>query len=665
MKILADGNTLVSRNWEDTFSFWDITTGEPLDAFSPKASKIRIKGDLWSRTVDGVVNSNGTVIYAIGNHDGTISIQDGRTHQLIRTLVPKTNEAAFLKVGDKDRKQKVVEVIRIPPEPEVKEKTIPSNFRDDGKPFPIQYRMDPQQSFHARLDKQPIKWIEKLKFSPDGKLLVSKSSYKIPRRGGYSGTRGPTELWDIEIGEQLAALPWWVDVAFSSDGKTVALLSYSGFSHGKCDVWDIVNRRQIAEFESTTKAKFSGDGSKLFITKGGSYDSDGIVEKTSYLIWDIATQSEIASMVPIDERIVVYPNNLLFSQDGSMLVTADEIGTVDVWETEAKMQSRPLTKGFTRAFTALAFSDDGKTLAGGSSGNIHLWRTERGIKQNTISTGKMDIEGITIAKDNKGLTTVGPGATSQWDFITGEQLTSNKTQFNLDVSSSSSSFGDGTIIFFPMYAYSPNFSTLAAMNRKENSVEIWSTATRKRIGLLIDDAYQSARGAMALTPDGSILATNDLFKGRYEVFLWETNTNERIATFNMSKNFIDKVISRFSVRSIHALAFDHDGKQLAVGIRNRNKEIQLWNVATQKRVKILKTPHEYAICTLAFSPDGSILASGDTGGEINVWATATGKHITTYNGHKGNISVLVFAQNNEFLASTGKFDGTIMLWNVP
>lgn len=665
LKILADGKTLVAGTWTDTFVLWDITNGELLDSISPKASKIRIKGGDWHRAKDGVVDETGSVTYAISNHDGTISIQDGRTHQLIQTLVPQTNEDAFLKVGKEQNEKDSIKVIRIPPVPinDDDQKQSPSNIRKDGKPFPIQYRLD-QQGLRADFDKQPIKWILDIKFSPDGKLLVSKSNYKIPKwGGGWSGSSGPTELWDVETGEQLGAFPWWADAKFSSDSKTIAFLSHSSFSHGRCDIWDMIDRHQIAEIESITEVQFSGDGRTLYLRKGKSYDNQGtVVERPRYMIWDITSQSEIASVHPIDDRDVLFHKQLL-SYDGSVLVTANYNSTIDVWKTKTDTQMRTLTAGFTNKFTALAFNNDGNTLVSGSTGGIDLWNTESGALRNTITTEKVDIEGITFAKDNKKLTTIGFGSTIQWDVPTGEQITSDNSRINLDAAIGSSHFDDGTIIEFSVYAISPNFKTIAAKNRKENGIEIWQTDTRKQIGLLQDDAFKTARGAMALIPDGSILATVDLFGKAHEVFLWDTDTGERIATLNITKNLIEKVFAYFMDIRTYALMFDFSGETLAVG--TGKKDIQLWDVNTQKRVRIIKTSHKHVICKIAFSPDGNLIASGDAGGGIHVWNSKTGKHVAAYKGHKLNINVLVFSKNSRYLASTGLYDGTIFLWDLP
>ena len=678
LKFLADGKTLTGTNWEGTALFWNIATGEHLKTFHPGAlEKVKIKGIPWPRVLDVFIDPTGVVKYAIGNEDGTISMQDGRsiqdggTSREIRTLVARTNEAAFFELRGEHREKANFRNARIPTDPgEEGEKTSLTNYRKDGTPFPIQYNL--QKYSPSPLDKQPVKWVKELKFSPDGKMLMSKSRYRIPKSDGWVGVAGPTEIWNVDTGEQLAALPEYVDVRFSGDSKTLALISQNPFTRGSCAIWDIVNKRQIAEFQSTADVKFSGDGKTLNIRKGGSYDRNGnIIERASYTIWDIVTQSEIASLTLDEDLFVVLPKNHLFSQDGTILVTENQIGTVDVWEIKKGTQPRSLSKDYAKEITTLAFTHDGNTLASGSNGNIQLWDTDSGDKLTAISTGKNRIDGLTFAKDNNILNAVGLTSTVQWDVTTGTRISANTVPINLARAQGLAvSWSDGTTHTFPIYVYSPNFRTLATKFEKKNKnskIELWNVTTREHLCSLTEKAYQSAKGAMALTPDGSVLATNDR-SGK--VFLWDTHTDKRIATLNTTENLTEKVLGVLKNQSltlgnhgIYAMTFDHDGKNLAVGIRD--KEIQLWDVTAQKHVRTFKAPHKYAICKLAFSSDGTLLASGDAGGKIHLWEVTTGAHLASYKGHKGNIGALVFSQDRKLLASTSSLDGTVLLWDVP
>jgi virulence-associated protein VagC len=69
-----------------------------------------------------------------------------------------------------------------------------------------------------------------------------------------------------------------------------------------------------------------------------------------------------------------------------------------------------------------------------------------------------------------------------------------------------------------------------------------------------------------------------------------------------------------------------------------------------------------SLVSLAFSPDGHLLASGDVDGEIGLWL-ADGQQLLTFQGHVGWVWSLAFSPNGSLLGS-GSSDGSVRLWNV-
>ena len=632
LKFSADGKTLIGKDWKGTVRFWDINTGEQLNTFTPKLPKIRLGRDrIWLFAADAFIDQTVGFIFAVGNKDGTISIQDGHTGHEIRKLIVQTDDSLSLPIQSSQPytyKRKTIDG---------KRKTI------DGKP--------------AR------RWVNGLHLSPDGKTLVSTIDYRVTDWDGrgWSGSGGPTELWDVETGEQLAVFPYGIGATFSGDGKTVAIKAISGKSD--CVIWDIATRRKIAEFPLTLNIRFSGDGKILAII-----DNDG------YAIWDIATRSEIAAHNPVVEWFEIYPERFMLSQDGTLLVTADAHGTVAVRETKNAKQLRLVTTGYTIPFTALAFSHDGKTLASGDR-NIQLWDTHTGTKQNTIKAAAYKIEGLAFATDNVTLTAViDQEDIMQWDITTGKQGAAH-TLPNTNINRGSTSFDDGTGFQHKGLVFTPNSEKLAVKNMEkgtiklsETTIDIWDITTDKPPRSLIEFAVHW--GPIAFTPDGSILASGSNSPDATD--LWNTHTGKRIATLKTPGNWINDLLVRLRLRysRTHALAFTLDGETLAVG--TRDKHIQLWNVTDQQHLGSLEG-HKYVVCELAFSPDGKTLASGDTGGKIHLWEIPTHQHLTTFDGHKGYIRTLTFTPDGKTLASISgsdynygyKQDGTILLWDVP
>ena len=67
--------------------------------------------------------------------------------------------------------------------------------------------------------------------------------------------------------------------------------------------------------------------------------------------------------------------------------------------------------------------------------------------------------------------------------------------------------------------------------------------------------------------------------------------------------------------------------------------------------------------SVAFSPDGGALASGDRDYTIRLWNVRTGKHEQTLHGHMGAVNTVAFSPDRRTLAS-GSYDGTILLWDL-
>lgn len=115
---------------------------------------------------------------------------------------------------------------------------------------------------------------------------------------------------------------------------------------------------------------------------------------------------------------------------------------------------------------------------------------------------------------------------------------------------------------------------------------------------------------------------------------------------------------------VKSVAFSPNGLILASG--DENGIIKLWQVKTGKLLKILKG-HKASINSISFSHNGRLLLSGSGGvrndNSIRLWEIKSGKLLKILNAHRAKVVSVSFSANDKLLAS-GSYDKTIKLWEV-
>jgi WD40 repeat protein len=109
---------------------------------------------------------------------------------------------------------------------------------------------------------------------------------------------------------------------------------------------------------------------------------------------------------------------------------------------------------------------------------------------------------------------------------------------------------------------------------------------------------------------------------------------------------------------VEVVAFSLDGTQLATGSTDRTARV--WAVGTGEEVA--RMPHDGGVLAVAFSPDGTRLATGSYDGTARVWAVGTGEEVARM-PHDGGVLAVAFSPDGAWLA-TGSYDGTARLWEV-
>ena len=206
-------------------------------------------------------------------------------------------------------------------------------------------------------------------------------------------------------------------------------------------------------------------------------------------------------------------------------------------------------------------------------------------------------------------------------------------------------------------AFSPDGSLLASAGDDE-VVRLWEVATgavRRLTG------HTGSVYGVTFSPDGSLLASAGFTD--WSVRSWEVATGAELRSFIRPHSKASRLMRLTALRMklthggwVSGVAFSPDGSLLASA--GADDVVRLWEVATGAKLRRL-TGHT----DVAFSPDGSMLASAGDDKTVRLWDVVTGAEVRAFIGHSGAVNGVAFSPDGSMLASAGN-DATVRLWDV-
>lgn len=507
--------------------------------------------------------------------------------------------------------------------------------------------------------------VEAIALSPDGKILAS---------GGSDHT---IILWDVETRKPLDLTPLLAghrdvirSLAFSPDGKYLV----SAGDDDQIMIWNTTTWADPTIIPDTfwvhqvafhpTNGTFVW-GQCAAITENSCPDSE-------IRFWRIGTGDDGEPLK--GHRGVIYA--LDFSRDGTRLISGGADNVVRFWD----VANRTMVEDFTNHTDdvyAVAFSPDGsRAVSGGRDARIISYDA---INLETIGL-PLDAGGesvVTLAYKPDGRTLFSAGFNDRilrWDStryppipagapLVGHINAIEELSFDRAGTLMFSSSRDGTVIIWslegsdlitPRANHIPvrwagavsSDGAILATGGDEPTIQFWDTLSGQRTGQVI--SVDETVYALQFSPDNTYLATADR-AGDVRLYL---SSGERLRRTWLSDG-----------AAVRSLAFSRNSSLLAYGDNVGKIFVVVPETGDYLIYNRYYRPNDtkiYAIRAIDFHPNGRWLAIGGDAGIAEIRDVATGDLIREFTGHRESIYTLAFSPDGALLA-TGSFDNTVII----
>src|ERR687886_290494 len=404
-------------------------------------------------------------------------------------------------------------------------------------------------------------------------------------------------------------------------------------------------------------------------------------------------------------------SSVAFTPDGERLATGDAAGEICLWLADGELLLS--LQGHAGWAWSIAFSWDNQLLASGSSdGSVRLWNVQDSQCLHTLQGHTDAIWSVTFcvraeSQSPEAVQLLATGSEDQtirlWDVQTGNCLSVlqahsgaiHSISFSPDGQTLASGSQDQTVRLWNVWegtcetvfqddsggvwaiAFSPDGQRLAS-GGNDGSIRVWDVG--EKICLSVLKGHTDWVWSVSFSPDGQTLASGS---NDGSIRLWNTKDGTCLSIlpsiqgdgegrYILASSSFDASIRLWDIHQgtcfkvlyghtdwVWSVAFSPDGNILASC--SNDLSIRLWN-QDGSCLKVLQG-NTSGVRSLAFSPDGRWLISGGDDQGIRLWDVQSGKCLKILQDHVGWIWSIAFSPDGQWFASGGH-DQKVRLWDA-
>ena len=495
-------------------------------------------------------------------------------------------------------------------------------------------------------------WVVAASWSPSGKRILTESN------------DGTVNVWDAEKGELQFSLNGHGEFPrseWSPSGNRIVTSNHQE----SIAFWDAESGEHLLSIPSRD---FCSDLTGCGLVSPWSPSDDKVVTRQddgTIEVWDAATGDQILSISGHDGFI----GTVAWSPDGTMIVSGGDDGFAKVWSAESGEEIASLV-GHEDQILAANWSPDGHRIVTTSwDGLAKVWNPKTGEQLANLDGHIAPVHTGAWSPDGQRIATVGRDGTAKiWDVFTGNLLETffghQSGAWYVDWSASGenivSSSGDGTAKIWELaseadefeipgpdggafaVAWSPGHSQIARGYRDGRAI-VFDAVTQNEIYVL--DAHDGWVVEIAWSPSGDRLYTAGSFDDTAKV--WDAANGELLTTLTRPGDVFDKG------------SWSPDGTRI---VTSTNEGAIVWEADTGQ-VVLEYDEHSSSSPIAKWSPDGRFIATGDSGGSARIWNAATGETLFDLfpEDHQLGITYLAFSPDGSRLATHG--DDGLWIWD--